>query len=95
MRIVWAEPALRDLEAARTHIARDRPGAARALMELVLRAARRLAEFPASGRQGRRPGTRELVVARTPYLVAYRVRGEVIAVLRVLHRRQQWPDLPG
>lgn len=95
MRIVWADPALRDLEAARTYIALDKPGAAQEQMELVLMAVRRLAEFPAAGRPGRRPGTRELFVPRTPYLVAYRIRGEVIAILRVLHGRRQWPDLPG
>ena len=32
-----------------------------------------LATFPMSGRAGRFPGTRELVVANTPFLVAYAI----------------------
>jgi toxin ParE1/3/4 len=52
----------------------------------------RLIVHPESGRPGRRNGTRELAVARTPYLVAYRLKSDVIEVLRVMHGRQRWPD---
>jgi toxin ParE1/3/4 len=58
----------------------------------VLRAIARLEEFPRLGREGRIPGTRELIVSRTPYLVAYRIIGDAIHVLRVLHGRQRWPE---
>lgn len=92
MRIVWSEPAIRDLSAVRAYIARDRPGAAAAQVALVLGAAAALAQFPQAGRPGRRAGTRELVVPRTPFVVPYRVRGETIEILRVLHGRQRWPD---
>lgn len=92
MRIVWAEPAIRDLSAARAYIARERPVAARAQIELVLSAVAGLVEFPQAGRPGRRHGTRELVVPRTPYVVPYRVREQTIEILRVLHGRQRWPD---
>ncbi|WP_149541452.1 type II toxin-antitoxin system RelE/ParE family toxin [Siccirubricoccus phaeus] len=92
MRIVWTEPAIRDLQAARAYIARDKPGAAAEQMELVLGAVAGLIEFPHLGRPGRRPGTRELVVSRTPFVVPYRLRGDAIEILRVLHGRQRWPD---
>jgi len=92
MRIIWTEPAIRDLSAARDYIARDKPGAASEQVELVLYAVASLKEFPGTGRPGRRTGTRELVVPRTPYIVPYRVRGDAIEVLRVLHGRQRWPD---
>lgn len=43
----------------------------------------------------RRPGrvktTRELVIGRTSFIVAYRVKGKFIEILRVLHGSQQWP----
>jgi len=93
MRVVWAAPALRDLGALRAYIARDRPSAARAQVENILVAVMGLTEFPGSGRPGRRPDTRELVIGKTPYIVAYRVRGDAIEVLRVLHGRQRWPDV--
>lgn len=92
MRLVWTEPAIRDLQAARAYIARDKPGAAAAQMEIVLAAVMGLLDFPNLSRPGRRAGTRELVIPRTPFIVPYRVRGDAIEVLRVLHGRQQWPD---
>lgn len=92
MQIVWAEPAVRDLAAARHYIATDNPSLANRQIERVIAAVANLAEFPEAGRPGRRLGTRELVVGRSPYLVAYRLRGNVIEILRVLHGRQRWPD---
>ena len=92
MQVVWTARALRDLASLRAYIARERPAAAERRVEQILAAAVRLAQFPESGRRGRRAGTRELVVNQTPYLLPYRVRGEVIEVLRVLHGRQRWPD---
>nr|WP_245903646.1 type II toxin-antitoxin system RelE/ParE family toxin [Humitalea rosea] len=61
-------------------------------MQLVLSAVAALTEFPGTGRPGRRSGTRELVVPRTPYIVPYRVRGDAVELLRVLHGRQRRPD---
>jgi toxin ParE1/3/4 len=92
MQVVWSELALRDLVALRAFIAMDRPPVADKQMTAVLRAVARLAAFPEAGRPGRRAGTRELVVVRTPYLVAYRIRDNRVEVLRVLHERQRWPD---
>ncbi len=52
-----------------------------------------LAEHPELGRVGRVGGTRELVVTGTPYLLVYRIRGDELQILRVLHGRRQWlPD---
>jgi toxin ParE1/3/4 len=92
MRIVWTTPALGDLAAARAFIAFDSPLAARRQMEYVLAAVELLPRFPDSGRPGRVPGKWELVVARTPFVVAYRWREGTIEVLRVMHGRQRWPD---
>ena len=92
MRLIWTEPAVRDLRAARTYIALDNPAAAAEQIGQVLAAVETLVRFPLSGRQGRRAGTRELVVGRTPFIVPYRVGGEVIELLRVLHGRRSWPD---
>ncbi|MEJ0047430.1 MAG: type II toxin-antitoxin system RelE/ParE family toxin [Rhodospirillales bacterium] len=92
MQLVWSEPALRDLAAARAYITLDNPGAAVRQIELVLQAAETLVRFPNIGRPGRRPGTRELVVGRTPYRLPYRITAERIEILRVLHGRQRWPE---
>ena len=92
MRIVWTELAVHDLASARAFIAQDNPSAATRQVERVISAVTGLLRFPEIGRPGRRSGTRELVVSRTPYIVAYRLRGDAIEILRVLHGRQRWPD---
>ena len=43
-------------------------------------------------RPGPIEGTRELVIQRTPYIAAYRIERETVAILRVLHGAQEWAD---
>jgi plasmid stabilization system protein ParE len=38
------------------------------------------------------PGTRELIVAKTRYIVPYRVRDETVEILRVFHTSRRLPD---
>jgi toxin ParE1/3/4 len=90
MRLVWTRAALSDLRDARAYISFDNPSAAATQVEQVLSAAAGLVHFPESGRPGRRTGTRELVVGRTPFVVAYRVRADVVEIVRVLHGRRRW-----
>ncbi len=56
------------------YIVRDDPEAAARIVERIVTSVEGLGAHPASGRPGRVPGTRELVVSGTPYLVPYRVR---------------------
>ena len=92
MTIVWSARAMRSLAQLRAFIAADRPTAAAEIANAILSSVEFLAERPALGRPGRLPGTRELVVPGTPYLVPYRVRDERLEVIAVLHGRQRWPD---
>jgi toxin ParE1/3/4 len=80
------------LSAARAWIADDRPIAATGQMSRIVAAVASLPGFPESGREGRRAGTRELIVAKTPFIVAYRIREDRIEVLRVMHGPRRWPD---
>ncbi len=92
MRIIWTARALRHLRSVRACIAVDSPDAADTQVTRISRDVENLTSFPELGRPGRRAGTRELVVGRTPYIVPYRLRGEIIEILAVLHGRQRWPD---
>lgn len=83
---------MRDLGALQVYIAQDSQAAAQNQTALVLAASRRLLRFPASGRPGRLTETRELVVPRTPFVIPYRVSGDVIEILGVLHGRRRWPE---
>ncbi len=58
--------ALADLEHARAYIAQENPRAAEATAARIRAAVDGLRDLPNMGREGRVPGTRELVVARPP-----------------------------
>jgi toxin ParE1/3/4 len=92
VRLEWSWFALADRDEIFNYIEADNPRAATAMDELIGRQIERLAEFPESGRIGRVDGTRELVISRTPYLVAYRIVGGAVLILRILHGSRQWPD---
>jgi plasmid stabilization system protein ParE len=92
MRVRWLREALSNLDDEATYIAVDDGAAARLVVKRVLDAVSMLAEQPGLGRPGRVPGTRELIVAKTRYLVPYRVRGEAVEILRVFHISRQLPD---
>lgn len=92
MRVKWLRTALANLEAEAEYIANDNPAAAARLVAKINRAVRDLRHHPAMGRPGRVLGTRELVIPGTPYIVPYRVRNDVVEVLRVFHAARRWPE---
>jgi toxin ParE1/3/4 len=92
VRIKWLRTALANLDTEAEYIARDSPTAASRVATAIATAVDNLAEFPAMGRPGRVPGTRELVVPNTPYIVPYRVRSNTVEVLRVFHAARKWPS---
>jgi toxin ParE1/3/4 len=90
---VWTPAALDDLVSLRAFIAEQDPAAAqRVALRIIHLVETLLAESPEMGRPGRVPGTRELVITRTPFIVPYRLRGQTIQILRVYHGARRWPD---
>ena len=69
--------ALADRNEIFDYIEIDNPDAAEAVDERIEAAAERLIDYPNSGRPGRIEGTRELVVRGAPYILPYRVDGEL------------------
>jgi len=92
VRIVWTEPARQDLRDIFEYIATENPKAARALLAEIKARVSVLIDQPQLGREGRVEGTRELVLTGTEYILPYRVQGQQIQVLAVLHGRREWPD---
>ena len=92
MQIRWTKGASQNLEHIEEYIAQDNPIAAIDTVLKVIETVELLVEHPAMGRHGRVVGTRELVIANTPYIVPYRVKGSCIEILRVLHGAMQWPE---
>jgi toxin ParE1/3/4 len=92
MNVIWSPTALRHLSEVCDYIARENPKAAASTAHRLLAAAELLSRQPHLGRAGRIPGTRELVVAGTPYVIPYRFRQEQLELIAVFHGRQHWPE---
>lgn len=92
MRIIWSPRARTHLIALRSYIAERNPRAAIAVARRIRDSVDQLAEYPRMGRGGRVAGTRELVITRTPYIVAYVVDADEVTILAILHGAQRWPE---
>ncbi len=92
MILEWLPTALRDFDGIIDHIAEDNPVAAVEQGDAIEQQVANLPHYLKLGRTGRVKGTRELIIARTPYIVVYRVKKDRILILRVLHGAMQWPS---
>ncbi|HVF99467.1 MAG TPA: type II toxin-antitoxin system RelE/ParE family toxin [Chloroflexia bacterium] len=94
MKIVWRARARDDLREAIQYLRQFTPEAALRTSATIRQKVTLLAEHPHLGRPGRVAGTRELVIAGTPYIVAYTVdsRLDSVVILSVLHGRRLWPE---
>ena len=90
-RLEFSARAISNMESIEGHIAADNHVAAREVVDTIMATSRRLLAFPMLGREGRNPGTRELVLERYPYTIVYRLTASKIRVLAVLHQSRQYP----
>ncbi len=51
----------------------------------MIATAERLRDFPAIGRPGRLPGTREFSIVALPYLIVYEVSSDAVTIVAVFH----------
>lgn len=92
MFLEWSVLALADRNAIFDYIEAENPRAAAEIDDRIRLAIDGLLQFPEMGRPGRLEETRELVILRTPYIAAYRIKGKSIRNLRILHGAQLWPE---
>jgi toxin ParE1/3/4 len=93
MTILWSPEAIEDLTSLRAYIAGDNPSVAREVVLHIMHDIEQLlSDNPQMGRPGRVPGTRELVIPRTPFIVPYRLQRNIIQILRVFHGARRWPE---
>ena len=92
--IEWTEQANRQLDQAHDYIvlSNSEEVAARITTQ-ILTTIQQLAAFPMSGRSGRVPGTRELVISNTSFIAAYAIDQDRIVILAVYHGAQQWQEV--
>jgi toxin ParE1/3/4 len=91
MEIKWLREALKNLDQEADYIAKDDPKTARLVVQRIHHTVSLLSNNPSLGHPGRLPGTHELVIPKTRYIVPYRVRPRLqrIEILRVFHASQQ------
>ena len=91
--IDWTEQAVRQLDYLHdyTILSHSESVATRVTAQIVSAVAQ-LETFPLSGRIGRVPKTRELVISNTPFIVAYTLDHGRIVILAIYHGAQRWPD---
>lgn len=91
MQVQWTDRAENNRENAIEYIAQDSLTAALNQLDEIEGQTDRLAEYPKLGRPGRVKSTRELVINRTSFIAVYRIKGEFVQILRLLHGAQNWP----
>ncbi len=61
-------------------------------LKRIFKAPERLSTLPGAGKPGRMPNTREWLVKATPYALIYRVKGNTVQILRVMHGSLQFTE---
>ncbi len=94
MKVRWTETAAANWEQTFDFIAQENPAAALRIAEEILDLTEMLAVHPMAGRPGRVADTRELIVSRSPFILAYGIDSdeEVIWIYAIYHGRRRWPS---
>jgi toxin ParE1/3/4 len=91
MQLRWSVEAASDLERVTNYLFEETPQHAPELVRAIYKAPSALLTFPHRGRPGKKQNTRELVLSPLPYIVVYRIAGDAVHILRILHGAQKWP----
>ena len=84
-RLIWAEPALADLDAIADYIALDKPEAAKKFVQRVFARVEKLRQFPRSGSvPPEMKGGRYRQVIEPPCRIFYRTEKDAVIILHVM-----------
>lgn len=92
MKVCWRRNAQLDLAEIDEHIRQENPQAANRVVSAIRRETMQLANTPQVGRLGRVGNTRELVIAKLPFIVAYQIMPSSVEILAVVHTARLWPE---
>lgn len=90
--IRWSPEAVADLESIRDFVAQDSEYYAQLVVQRLVEAIDRLADFPKSGRlvpEVARPDLREIIVGS--HRIVYRHRPEMVEIVTILHGSRLFP----
>jgi toxin ParE1/3/4 len=91
MRIRWTAAAAADLQHINDHLKDHHPQYRQPTIRKLYETIRSLKASPYRGRIGRENGTREILFPPLPYVAVYRVKAEIIEVIRIYHAAQDRP----
>lgn len=91
MTVRYTQQAKSDLQEIHSYISQHNPPAARKVLAAIRRDITLLIDNPGLGRPDRVAATRELVIARLPFIAAYRFQDGIVEVLAVIHTARHWP----
>jgi addiction module RelE/StbE family toxin len=93
LKIVWTPRARTRLRQIRAFVAQykdnDKPDEAERLTTRIVAVIEALREHPHLGRVEAEPGSRELVIGGTPYIVSYWLEGERVTISTIRHGAQR------
>ena len=92
-KITFTKEADKDLDNIREHIWADSEKTALRVVMEITKNIDLLKTMPSIGRAGQVLRTRELVITKYPYIVAYQVRDNVVYILRILHTSRKWDEI--
>ena len=92
MKVRWRRNAQSDLAEIDAHIRQDNPQSSSRIISAIRKETVQLARTPLVGRPGRVGNTRELVMTKLPFIVAYQVTPSTVEILAVIHTARLWPE---
>lgn len=96
MRVRFTQRAARQLDRILADLKKVNPEAAKALRRRVEDIGERIGQFPGGFQEVfERPGVHRIPMVRFPYLIFYKIVGDEVVVLRVIHgvRKEPWENL--
>lgn len=90
MKIRFTALAEQDLRSLFAYISMDNPQAAKNVLDLIERTIKGLGQYPLLGHEGRKEGTRELIIPHTSYCVVYKIVDDIIYIITILHEARRW-----
>jgi toxin ParE1/3/4 len=85
----WSRRARRQFNDIIRYVGSGSPSAAERLYDRIYAAEQLLSEHPNIGRRGHVPSTRDLVLAKTVYILTYRVVAREVRILTIIDGRQR------
>ena len=92
LRVFWSENALADVQSVFAFIAQENVQNAHLVADRIEHSVNLLSDVP-FGMPGRVKGTYEIVVPKTPFIIAYQLlRDKNINILHVIHGAREWKE---